>query len=155
MCICRVLDCFGLNRVEKSGLVWEFEVLVFVPWHSLVRRGALALPACWWHDLPVSACRGTLSCAGRSHAVARVFAQGAGDRFSNCFDHIFWTVSPFWPPFEALGSYWDVLSYKNGFVVSGRFNCVENSKTCRFVDFYRFECVRLMYYCAICLCYVT
>ena len=49
---------------------------------------------------------------------------------------IFRTVSPFWPPFEALGSYLDVFSYKKGFGISGRFNYVGSSKTYCFVNFY-------------------
>ena len=65
---------------------------------------------------------------------------------------IFRTVSPFWPPFEAIGSYWDVLSYEMGFGIIGRLNYVGSLKTHRFVNFDGVICVQLM--CNRTMCFV-
>ena len=69
--------------------------------------------------------------------------------------HIFRTVSPFWPPFEAIGSYLDVFSYKNGLVVIRWLFYVVVLETYRCVDFYHRERVRLLCYRTVCFCYIT
>ena len=69
--------------------------------------------------------------------------------------HIFRTVSPFWPPFEALGSYLDVFSYKIGLEVIRWLFYVVVLETYRCVDFYRRERVRLLCYRTVYFRYIT
>ena len=54
--------------------------------------------------------------------------------FKTLKTHIFRTVSPFWPPFEAIGSLSNVFSYHDGFGISSRLNCVGILETYRFGD---------------------